>query len=123
MERRSDERECIRSFFDVMERDAKLLNIVRKRIDGGGVSAMVKTIRKEVAAAKKLLKMDMGSVTPDFLCDFDLQVDVTAPLAKITPVFHELLQAATESVRKRKKDVLSVSPFPTLAFLILKQLS
>jgi len=62
-------------FFSAMERDKLGMRVMERKLQTDGLTTTVKVMENEMKAAKKIMKMSIKEVTPEFLYAFDLERD------------------------------------------------
>jgi hypothetical protein len=65
---------------------------------------------KEMLVAKKLMKMSIKEVMPEYLYSFNLKCDITSLFTKTMPVIQTILLAATQSSRSIRENTRSTTP-------------
>jgi hypothetical protein len=101
-------------FFDAMEKDKRGAKVMKGKVNGKSLDMTIAAIKKEMNSVKKLMKMSMTEVTPEFLYAFDLERDVTQPFSTASPVLQQVLLAASRSPRaihSNARDTAAVSLF------------
>ena len=106
-------------FFDAMQKDKLGSRVMEEKLKEEGLNSTVKVIKNEMKAVKKLMKMSVGEVTPEFLYAFDLERDVTLPFTQTSPVLQTVLLAAIQSPRALRENSRTSAPVSLAACVTL----
>jgi len=97
-------------FFDAMARDKRGSKVIERKFNGTALHMTVKVIEKEMKVVKKLMRMTMNEVTPEFLYAFNLESDVTRPFTTASPSLQTVLLAATQSPKAIQNNTRETTP-------------
>ena len=84
--------------------------MIERKFNGTALNMTVKVIKKEMKVVKKLMRMTMNEVTPEFLYAFNLESDVTRPFTTASPSLQTVLLAATQSPKAIQNNTREMTP-------------
>jgi hypothetical protein len=105
-------------FFEAMDRDRRGSRLMDGLVRTKGLSVTLKVVEREMNEVKKLLKMSMKEVTPEFLYAFDLEQDITRVFTETTPTLQKILHSATQSPRAVRENSRDTAPVSCKALII-----